>query len=270
MMNQKITTVIVVACLLDLPYLAFCKQKEDADKKEQRVEIKYLVPEANIDMVAKRLKLDSDHPTETRVVCFYDTPALTLFTRTPKVILRSRYSAGTDQKTGDTTVKVRGEKLEGKGLKCESDKVIGKDKVESCSLTDETQEVDQIQTANKGSGVKKIFNHDQEEFVKEANVDLDWKSLVPFGPVEGVKVWKNVSVEGLEKVTVERWELPVRDGKPKRVLFEVSTKVPVSQESEATAALSKALGITGAEEQEEETKTKIVMDHFAGNHPAKP
>ena len=270
MMNQKIATVIVLACLLHLPYLAFCKQKEDADKKEERVEIKYLVPEANIEMVAKRLKLDSDHPTETRVICFYDTAALTLFTRTPKVILRSRYSTGTDQKTGDTTVKVRGGKLEGKGVKCESDKVIGKDKVESCSLTDETQELDQIQTANKGSGVKKIFNHDQEELLKEANVDLDWKSLVPFGPVESVKVWKNVSAEGLEKVTVERWELPERDGKPRRVLFEVSTKVPVSQEPEATAALSKVLGITGTEEQEEETKTKIVMDHFVGNHSAKP
>ena len=270
MMNQKIPTVVVLGCLLHLPYLAFSKQKEDADKKEERVEIKYLVPEANIEMVAQRLKLDSDHPTETRVICFYDTAALTLFTRTPKVILRSRYSTGTDQKAGDTTVKVRGGKLEGKGVKCESDKVIGKEKVESCSLTDETQEVDQIQTANKGSGVKKIFNHDQEELLKEANVDLDWKSLVPFGPVESVKVWKNVSAEGLEKVTVERWELPERDGKPRRVLFEVSTKVPVSQEPEATAALSKVLGITGTEKQEEETKTKIVMDHFVGNHSAKP
>jgi len=270
MMNQKIGSVIVLACLLHLPYLAFCKQKEDADKEEERVEIKCLVPEANIDMVAKRLKLDSDHPTETRVVCFYDTAALALFTRTPKVILRSRYSAATDQKTGDTTVKVRGEKLEGKGVKCELDKVIGKDKVESCSLTDETQERDQIQTANKGSGVKKIFNHDQEELLKEANVDLDWNSLVPFGPVEGVKVWKNVSAEGLEKVTVERWELPERNGKLRRVLCEASTKVPVSQESEATAALSEALGITGTEEQEQETKTKIVLDHFLGDHSAKP
>jgi hypothetical protein len=274
MINQKIVTVIVVACLLHLPYLAFCKQKDDADKKEEKVEIKYLVPEANIETVAKGLKLDSDHPTETRVICFYDTDALTLFTLTPKVILRSRYSAGTDQKTGDTTVKVRGGKLEGKGVKCEFDKVIGKDKMESCSLTDETQEGDQIQTANKGSGVKKIFNHDQEEFLKKAlkkaKIDLDWNSLLPFGPVEGVRVWKNVSAEGLDKVTVERWELPARDGKPKRVLFEVSTKVPVSQESEATKALSKALGITSAEAQEEETKTKIVMDHFAGNHSAKP
>ena|SRR5437667_3206401 len=268
--HRKFATVIVVACLLHLPYVAFCKHKGDANKKEERVEIKYLVPEANIETVAKRLKLDPDHPTETRVICFYDTDALTLFTRTPKVILRSRYRAGTDQKTGDTTVKVRGGKVEGKGVKCEFDKVIGKDKMESCSLTDENQELDQIQTANKGSGVKRIFNHDQEELLKQANINLDWNLLVPFGPVEGVKIWKDLSAEGLDKVTVERWELPARDGKPKRVLFEVSTKVPVSQESQATEALSKALGITSAEKQEEETKTKIVMDHYAGDHSTKP
>src|SRR6266566_6391695 len=120
MMNQKIVTVIVLACVLHLPYLAFCKQKEDADKKEERVEIKYLVPEANIETVAKRLKLDSDHPTETRVICFYDTDSQMLFQHSPRVILRSRYStAGKEE--ADTTVKIRGGKLEGKGLKCESD-----------------------------------------------------------------------------------------------------------------------------------------------------
>ena len=57
--------------------------------------------------------------------------------------------------------------------------------------------------------------------------------------------------------------------KPKGALFEVSTKVPVSQESEATAALSKALGITGTEEQESETKTKVVLEHFKLGTPLK-
>jgi hypothetical protein len=226
------------------------------------------VPENKIADVSKNLSLDAEHPTETRVVCFYDTSSNTLFEHTPRVILRSRYA--TDGTKTDTTVKIRGAKLKGADVECESDQVIGKPPAESCSLTDKKQPVDEIKKANEGKDVKKIFNHDQEAFVKEANIDLDWKSLLPFGPVEGVKVWKNVSAEGLEKVTVERWELPERDGKPRRVLFEVSAKVPVSQESEATAALSKALGITGTEEQEQETKTKIVLDHFAGNHSAKP
>ncbi len=268
MMNQRVASVIVVACLLDLPYLAFCKQKGDADKKEERVEIKCLVPENKIADVSKNLSLDAEHPTETRVVCFYDTSSNTLFEHTPRVILRSRYA--TDGTKTDTTVKIRGAKLKGADVECESDQVIGKLPAESCSLTDKKQPVDEIKKANEGKDVKKIFNHDQEEFVKKAEVDVDWEKLVPFGPVEGVKVWKNVSAEGLEKVTVERWELPERDGKPRRVLFEVSTKAPVSQQSGATEALSKVLGITDAEGQEQETKTKMVIDHFAGNHSAKP
>src|SRR6266404_2530638 len=48
MMNQKIATIIVLTYLLHLPCLALGKQKEDADKKEERVEIKYLVPEAPV------------------------------------------------------------------------------------------------------------------------------------------------------------------------------------------------------------------------------
>jgi hypothetical protein len=270
MINQKISTVVVLTCLLHLPYVAFCKEKEDADKKEERVEIKCLVPEGNIETVAKRLNLDSDHPTETRVVCFYDTSSKTLFEHTPRVILRSRYT--TDGSKTDTTIKIRGAKLKGEDVECESDQVIGKPPVESCSLTDKKQGVDEIKKANDGKNVKKIFNHDQEELLKKANIDVDWKSLVPFGPVEGVKVWKDVLVEGLEKVTVERWELPERDGKPRRVLFEVSSKAPLSQQSGATAALSKVLGVTDTEEQEQEqeTKTKMVIDHFAGNHSAKP
>jgi hypothetical protein len=268
MMNQKIASVVVLACLLHLPYLAFCKEKDDAEKKEPRVEIKCMVPENKIADVSKRLGLDAGHPTETRVVCFYDTSSKMLFEYTPKVILRSRYA--TDGTKTDTTVKIRGAKLKGADVECESDQVIGKPRAESCSLTDKKQPLDEIKKANEGKDVKRIFNDDQEDFVKEANVKVDWEKLVPFGPVEGVKVWKNVSAEGLEKVTVERWELSERDGKPRRVLLEVSTKVPVSQESEATEALSKALGITGTEEQEQETKTKIVMDHFSGNDSGKP
>jgi len=268
MINQRIALVVVLGCLLHLPYLAFCKEKEDADKKEKQVEIKCMVPENKIADVSKKLTIDATHPTETRVVCFYDTPSKMLFEHTPKVILRSRYA--TDGTKPDTTVKIRGAKLKGTEVECESDQVIGKPRAESCSLTDKKQPVDEIMKANAGTDVKKIFNDDQEDFVKEAKVKVDWEKLVPFGPVEGVKVWKNVSAEGLKTVTVERWELPERDGKHRRVLFEVSTKALVSEESEVTAALSKALDITGTDEQEQETKTKVVLDHFAGNQSTKP
>src|SRR5512140_1251300 len=118
MMNQKTATIIVLAFLLDLPYLAFCKQNDDTDKKEERVEIKCLVPEDRITDVSKNLSLDAEHPTETRVVCFYDTSSNTLFEHTPRVILRSRYA--TDGTKTDTTVKIRGAKLKGADVECES------------------------------------------------------------------------------------------------------------------------------------------------------
>jgi hypothetical protein len=147
-MNRKIATVIVLACLLHLPHLAFCKQKGDADKKEERVEIKYLVPEANIEMVAKRLKLDFDHPTETRVICFYDTAALTLFTRTPKVILRSRYSTGSDQKPATLREGEGGKQR--KRPQMRSIRLSART-VESCSLTDETQKVDEFKQPTRAA-----------------------------------------------------------------------------------------------------------------------
>lgn len=261
----KLIALVAGGCLISLPDLALCKPKDGKNgaEKEERVEIKYLVPEDNIETVSKNLHLDADHPSATRVICFYDTDSMTLFAHSPKAILRSRYSTGIDQQIGETTVKIRGEKLKGKDVKCESDEVIGKDKVESCSLTDETQKVKEIKAANKGTDMKKIFNDDQEDFLNKASIEVNWKTLTPFGPVEGVKVWKVITAEGLEKVTAERWELPERAGKPKRILFEVSTKVPVSQAAQATTALSKLLGITGTEKQEEETKTKIVLEHFA-------
>jgi hypothetical protein len=263
--RKLIVCVFAGACLLSLPNLALCQARDEQNgaKKEERVEIKYLVPEDNIETVSRNLHLDADHPSATRVICFYDTDSMTLFNHIPKAILRSRYSTGTDQQIGETTVKIRGGKLEGKDVKCEFDEVIGKDKVESCSLTDETQKVGEIKAANKGTDMNKIFNDEQEDFLNKAGVEVSWKTLTPFGPVEGVKVWKDISAEGLDKVTAERWELPERDGNPKRIVFEISTKVPVSQAAQATTALSKVLGITGTEKQEEETKTKIVLEHFA-------
>ena len=116
------------ACLLSLPDLALCKPKveQNGARKEERVEIKYLVPEENIETVSRNLHLDAAHPSAMRVICFYDTDAMTLFNHIPKAILRSRYSTGSDQQTGESTAKVRGGKLEDKDVKCEFDEVIAK------------------------------------------------------------------------------------------------------------------------------------------------
>lgn len=142
--------------------------------------------------------------------------------------------------------------------------------VESCSLTDETQKGKEIKTANEGADMRKIFDDDREDSLIKESIEMSWRRLTPFGHIEGVKVWKDTTAEGLIKVTAERRELPERAGKSTRILFEVSTKVPLSKATQATAALSRVLGITGTEKQEEETKTKIVLEHFAKTTAAGP
>ena len=79
-LHQKITAA-VAACLLCAPGTGSAKDKDkhDDDNTAERVEIKYLVPEKDIVAVSKRFNLDMDHPTEIRVVCFYDTRSLELF-----------------------------------------------------------------------------------------------------------------------------------------------------------------------------------------------
>jgi len=59
--------------------------------------------------------------------------------------------------------------------------------------------------------------------------------------------------------------LPAVAGKPKRVLFEVSTKVPVSNAATVRKALSTALGFELIAGQNAETKTKLVLEHFSSS-----
>jgi hypothetical protein len=72
--------------------------------------------------------------------------------------------------------------------------------------------VEEIKAANKGADMEKLFNDDQKDFLNKASIEVSWKTLTPFGPVEDVKVWKDITAEGLDKVTAERWELPERAG----------------------------------------------------------
>jgi len=102
--------------------------------KEPQVEIKYMVPRGKIDETIKALHIDVMTPTATRVVCFYDTASQDLFNHKPQVILRSRYSTGGKQEA-DITVKIREATAGVSGAKHEFDQVIGKEMVESWSLT---------------------------------------------------------------------------------------------------------------------------------------
>ena len=229
--------------------------------KEAQVELKYMVPVEKRAAVIKSLHLEDLAPSTTRVVCFYDTPSLNLFKHRPQIILRSRYSTSGNKET-DVTVKIRETTTSVSGAKHEFDQVIGKSMVESWSLTDNRRSVEDVQSANRGVEIKKLFTEKQEKLMFENFSPIDWDRLIPVGPVIGVKVWNLTSVASLQNITVERWELPNVAGESARILFEVSTKVPVKNVAAATKALSNALGFDLVTGDDTETKTKLVLEHF--------
>src|SRR6266487_3164775 len=229
----------IVACFCFWPVLVSAKSKPD----EPIVEIKCLVPEEKVVQVSQKLDLDSKTPL-TRVVCFFDTGSLSLFQHEPKVILRSRYDSS--NKT-DTTVKVRGAKVQGNDVECEFDKVMGKERGLSCSVTDTKQ---------------------QKVTLEGTFGKVDWQRLRPYGPVKGIQVWKKIKLPGGPDLTVECWKLPARSRKPARVLFEVSAKVPLAEEEKVSKEIGELVGLSDSEsDQESETKTRIVLEHFRSETP---
>lgn len=246
--------------------LGFCLWSAPAVAGNQpegpQVEIKCLVAAKKIPEISQKLGLTSRTPL-LRVICFFDTDSLALFQHDPKLILRSRYDSANE---GETTVKVRGGKAKGKGVECEFDKVIGKERTESCSIN-KKQTVAEIQVANGGKKMKKIFSEKQEELAEDTFGKVNWDKLRPYGPVEGVRVWKKIKAPGCPSLTVERWDLPARARKPGRVLFEISAKVPLAEEARTAKAIADFLGVSEDRSNESETKTRIVLEHFAGHSP---
>lgn len=264
----KSTTLILALGFCLSPSLAPANE----DKKNgPRVEIKCLVPENKIGEISAKLDLASKPPI-VRVVCFFDTGSLDLFHHAPtRLILRSR----SDSSETNTTVKVRGGKMEkNEDVECESDRVCGKEPTESCSITNDKEQRAEIKTANCGTHIKKIFSEKQEALAKKAFANIDWDKLQPYGPVQGVQVWKKIAVAAIPGVreagpplTVERWDLPARQGKPPKTLFEVSAKVPLADEPKMSKWLADFLALPGSENEESETKTKLVLQHFADPSP---
>jgi hypothetical protein len=181
------------------------------------------------------------------------------------VILRSRYDSAGET---DTTVKVRGIEVPGADIECEFDRVLGKDRVMSCSLTDKGQEKSRIKKANGGAKIQKIFSKEQRAMLEGVFGKLDWQTLTPYGPVKGIEIWKKIRLPGGPDLTVERWELQPRSDKPKRLLLEVSAKVPLAQEAETSKWIAQLVGLPADESnQESETKTRIVLEHFSRRRP---
>ena len=235
-------------------------QPAQSKTKEPEVEIKCLVAEENIATISQTIGLRSKKPIR-RVVCFFDTDSLSLFQHTPRLILRARYDSTGES---DTTVKVRDGEAQGEDVECEFDEVLGKEKVMSCSLTEKGQETARIKRANRGRKIKKIFSKQQRTMFEKAFGKLEWRTLRPYGPVKGIKVWKKIKMPDGPDLTVEQWELPERPNKAARRLFEVSTKVPLTQERETVEWLTRLLRSGQNGDQESETKTRIVLEHFRG------
>lgn len=262
-MKTSALTVTLGFCLLS----SFAPAKDEA---EDQVEIKCLIPDDKIAAVSEKLRLAGKDPL-IRVVCFFDTDSLDLFHHTPKVILRSRFDPSNEP---ETTVKVRGKKPKGDGVKCESDEVLGKPPIESCSVNNKKQKQAEIERANAGQDVKKIFSMKQKSFARDVFEKIEWAKLQPYGPVQGVQVWKDIkapAIPGISEtgppLTVERWELPARPGKAAKVLFEVSTKVPLSQDEKTPKWIAEVLGLSKSDTEESETKTQSILEHFAGHSP---
>jgi hypothetical protein len=235
-------------------------QPAQSKTKEPEVEIKCLVAEENIATISQTIGLRSKKPIR-RVVCFFDTDSLSLFQHTPRLILRARYDSTGES---DTTVKVRDGEAQGEDVECEFDEVLGKEKVMSCSLTEKGQETARIKRANRGRTIKKIFSKQQRTMFEKAFGKLEWGTLRPYGPVKGIKVWKKIKMPDGPDLTVEQWELPERPNKAARRLFEVSTKVSLTQERETVEWLTRLLRSGQNGDQESETKTRIVLEHFRG------
>jgi hypothetical protein len=243
--------------------VAFCFSPSVVSAKsanDQVVEIKCLLSDEQAAAFSARAQLKSNKAMK-RVVCFFDTASMSLFKHEPKLILRARYDS-----TGgrDTTVKIRDSATGDPKAECEFDEVIGKERTMSCSFTDKTQKRSQIKAANAGGSVKKIFSKERERALENVFGDFDWKTLKPYGPVAGIDVWKGIRLQGLPPLTIERWTLPARAGKTARILFEVSTKVPLAKAEDVSKELATVVGVSGGGNGEEaETKTRIVLDHFA-------
>jgi hypothetical protein len=89
-------------------------------------------------------------------------------------------------------VKVRDGKEKGIDAQCKFDKVLGKERILSCSVTDKEQEKREIKKADAGGNVKRIFSKRQRVALKRAFGEIDWQALRPYGPVKHIRYGKTL------------------------------------------------------------------------------
>lgn len=241
--------------------------------EEERVEVKFAVVQP--EQIAKALKhfgLDDSNLSKRETVSFYDTAQLAFYqSATGKVIFRSRTEFKANGKLDEPaklTLKIRKDAGAGspEGAKCESDFVVGAPGLTLACAWHEEVASERIMAAQNPAQLTDLF----AALAQKASIPLQGE-LRRFGPVVNVRVWnKPASVAGKfdagSKVAAEHWVLPKVGGKPAREIFELSVKVPLAGYPAAAATLRGLMeeaGATSGDGQNPETKTGLVLQHFA-------
>lgn len=224
------------------------------------VEIKMTVkPEEEL-RALRTFELDEE-TAEVRVVYFYDTPKLDLFTG--GIALRARLVKGD---TDDSTVKVRpvdpGKVSEAwrhtTGFKVEAD-ATGPKIIRSASLTVNQKPADIEGVAAKEKPIYTLFDRDQVRFLAEfSNKPVDFEKLKVLGPIRVLR-WKTKHEKFHHALTVEEWRLPNGND-----LVEVSIKVQPEESVEAKKQFEAHLTKIGLDPKgAQQTKTLTALQYFA-------
>jgi len=121
-----------------------------------------------------------------------------------------------------------------------------------------------IATAREGKEpVGGLFNGGQQRFLSDcAGIPINLDALTLLPPVEATR-WKEIRVQDVEDVVVERWTIDELD------FLELSAKKDTVEEArEAQARLEQAVGALGLERDEEHaSKTERVLAYLVGLNP---
>ena len=226
------------------------------------VELKLTVPEVDHRSAISALELDP-LDAQIRLVCFFDTPELTL--SEAGLIVRARRVQGRED---DSVIKLRPvvpDRLP-KELRRSPDLVVELDAMPGgyvCSATLKARlgESDVKRRIRGKRATRKLFSKPQRAFyAKHAPEGLDLDDLTLLGPIFVLKL-NSTPPAFKRKLTTEMWLYP--DGA--RIL-ELSTKCAPAEmfqvAAEARAFLS-GLGIDLSGEQQ--TKTKTALQQFSQN-----
>ena len=197
-----------------------------------------------------------------RTVYFYDTPALELYERQEKFVLRARVTDGEE----DSTVKLRPVPLpvvpppwsDDKDVEIEED-VVGTNGTPSAKL-DGTPGPGEIEEVERGTRkLSKLFNKAQEALIAPALPDgTELDDLEVLGPIKALK-WELEPNGFPYELAVEEWT--ITDGPH---FIELSFKVAPGDKKKAQQAFDALVDDHGiGRSHEQVSKTQIALEHFA-------